>query len=272
MGMTSDEQVEPAELKKVFEAGGLTLHYQPQVDIRQRWPRIVGYEALMRWPCPDGGFIPPARFIPVAEESGLILPLDLWAIERACVEMRRLPATRAFNPRVSVNVSTQHFRDRDFARSVAAILKRTRLDPGRLTLEVTETVLMEQAETALENIAALRETGVSLSLDDFGTGYSSLAYLKTLPVQEIKLDRSFAQDLPGWPPDETPYRGPDSLPILFMGGGDAVIVSAAIEMAAGLGLRVVAEGVEAARQVSWLRQAGCQSIQGFLYGRPAPLS
>jgi len=251
MNAMSSMPVQVADLTRAFEDGDLLLHYQPQVDASQRWPEILGYEALSRWPLPDGSFIPPDRFIPVAEECGLVTDLDIWVIGSVCEELARTKAS-GVSRRVgmSANVSTSQFGQRRFARSVADILTRTGVDPASLTLEITERAALDQNDETLKNIHAFGEMGVSLSLDDFGTGYSSLLHLKTLPIQEIKLDRSLVIDLP--------HRH-----------RDAVIVSATIGLAAALGLRVVAEGVELACQADWLRANGCPSIQGFLYGRPA---
>lgn len=243
-----------ADLTRAFDNADLLLHYQPQVDVSQRWPRIVGYEAMSRWPLLDGSFVPPDRFIPLAESCGLITSLDIWVIETVCKELARRPATGAGSRfRMSANVSPQKFAQRQFAQSVADVLTRTGADPTRLTLEITERAVLVEDETTLTNIHALREIGISLALDDFGTGYSSLLLLSSLPIQEIKLDRTFVSGLP--------HRELD-----------AKIISATIDLASGLGLRVVAEGVERAGQSSWLRQKGCNVIQGFLYGHPAPRS
>lgn len=241
------------DLTKAYEHGELVLHYQPQVNVSRRWPQIVGYEALVRWPQPDGGMISPDHFIPMAEECGVILAFDIWVIESVCTELAKIKSdgTRP-GLSMSANVSPQQFRQPCFAQSVANILSKTGADPASLTLEITERAMLVEDEITLRNTNALNEIGVSLSLDDFGTGYSSLFYLKAMPIQEVKLDRSFICGLPHRP-------------------RDAAIVSATINLAAELGLRVVAEGVELAEQATWLREKGCQTIQGFLYGGPAPL-
>ncbi len=251
MDMTPSGQCAVSDLTKAFENDILELHYQPQVDVSQGWPKIIGYEALARWPLPNGQFVPPDLFIPVAEETGLVTSLDLWVIETVCKKLARMnaiPAPRCLT--MSANVSAQQFGRPDFAQSVADILDRTGVDPACLTLEITECAVLNETETTLQNILALRELGVSLSLDDFGTGYSSLVHLRALPIQEVKLDRSFIAELP-------------------QGQRESAIVGATINLAADLGLRVIAEGVETARQVDWLRMKGCHLIQGFLYGRPA---
>lgn len=247
-------EVRISDLTRAFENGDLLLHYQPQVNVARRWPAIVGYEALARWPVAGGGFVPPDTFIPMAEDSGLVLALDTWVIETVCKELARLKAagTRP-GLGMSANVSPQHFQQPQFARSVADILTRTGVDPASLTLEVTERAVLNQGKTTLSNTLALSEIGVALSLDDFGTGYASLFYLRDLPIQEVKLDRSFISGLP--------HRHQD-----------AAIVKATINLAAELGLHVVAEGVELAEQAEWLRIKGCETLQGFLYGRPAALN
>lgn len=248
----SSAPIRAEDLTQAFDDGSLLLHYQPQVDVARDWPVIVGYEALARWPRNDGTFIPPDRFIPVAEDCGLIAALDMWVVETVCADLARAAKSGASQGiRTSANVSTRLFKERCFARSIADILTRTGANPTLLTLEITERAVLELDDATLDNLNTFREMGVSLSLDDFGTGFSSLLHLKTLPIQEIKLDRSFVKDLPH------EHR-------------DAVIVSATISLAAALGLRVVAEGVEQACQVDWLRSNGCHTIQGFLYGRPAP--
>lgn len=251
MTITLPRPVKALELTRAFEKGDLMLHFQPQVDISQRWPKIVGYEALARWPLPDGSFISPDRFIPVAEECGMVMALDIWVIECVCTELARAKASKAVGrTTMSANVSAQQFGKPQFAQSVADILGKTGADPTCLTLEITERAVLGKGKVTMRNILALREIGVSLTLDDFGTGYSSLFHLKSLPIQEVKLDRSFITDLPHQP-------------------RDAAIVSATIKLASELGLRVVAEGVEQACQALWLRANGCQTIQGFLFGRPA---
>lgn len=243
-----------SDLERAFEHGDLTLYYQPQVNVSRRWPKIVGYEALARWPIAGGGFIPPNRFIPVAEECGFMLPFDIWVIETVCQELARIKADGA-RPGLSMsaNVSPQQFCQPHFAQSVADIVTRTGIDPTHLTLEITERAVLSQDETTLRNIFVLHEIGVALSLDDFGTGYSSLFHLRVLPIQEVKLDRSFVSALP--------YRQ-----------RDVKIVKATINLAAELGLRVVAEGVELTCQAECLRDMGCHTMQGFLYGLPAARS
>ena len=243
---------ESADLVRAFENGDMHLYYQPKVDVLRPWPVIIGYEALSRWLLPDGRFVMPDDFIPVAEECGLVTALDSWVIGAVCEELARSSLDNgARRVGMAANVSAKQFGERAFAQSVGDILTRTGVDPAGLTLEITERAVLDEDETTLGNIHALREMGVSLSLDDFGTGYSSLFHLSSLPIQEIKLDRRFVSGVP--------HRH-----------RDGAILAATINLALDLGLRVVAEGVELAQQAEWLRSHGCQSIQGFLYGRPAP--
>jgi EAL domain-containing protein (putative c-di-GMP-specific phosphodiesterase class I) len=251
MDMTPSKPAAAETLAGALENDVLDLYYQPQVELSQRWPRIVGYEALARWQLPNGLFVPPDRFIPVAEECGLMTKLDIWVIEKVCRKLARMKQSGA--PRcltMSANVSAQQFGRPDFAQSVADILDRTGVDPACLTLEITERAVLDQTETTLRNLHALRELGVAISLDDFGTGYSSLFHLRTLPIQEVKLDKSFIAQLP-------------------QGRRETAIVSATINLATDLSLRVVAEGVETATQVEWLKKKGCHLVQGFLFGCPA---
>lgn len=241
---------EAATLTRAFENGDLLLHYQPQVDVSQPWPMITGYEALSRWPLPDGRLVPPDRFIPVAEACGLLTVFDLWVIDSVCQELAKLgKADDSRHITMAANVSPQQLGAAQFARSVSDILTRTGIDPSCLKLEITERTFLPENEMTFHNIHALREMGILLSLDDFGTGFSSLFHLRTLPIQEIKLDRSFIAELP-------------------LRQRDVAIVKATIDLATGLGLGVVAEGVELARQADWLRMNGCPLIQGFLFGRP----
>lgn len=250
MNLVPGKSKELMKLTRAFENGDLMLHYQPQVDVSCLWPQIIGYEALARWPLPDGTFIPPDRFIPVAEDSGLILTIDLWVIEGVCNKLALMNAAdRARRIGMSANVSPQHFRQPHFAQAVDDILTRAGVDPCCLTLEITERAMLDQDDITLANIRQLHEIGVTLSLDDFGTGYSSLLHLRALPIQEVKLDRCFISGLP--------HRQ-----------RDIAIIRATIDLAADLGLRVVAEGVEQAQHANWLRLNGCRTIQGFLYGRP----
>lgn len=223
----------------------LMLYFQPQVD---RQARVIGAEALLRWQHPSLGMVSPAEFIPVAEETGLILELGDWVLREACEALRRLPASRL--PRLSVNISPHQFARRDFVERVAARVEAAGIDPARLLLEITEGVLIDDLYAAVETLNGLKRIGVALAIDDFGVGYSSLSYLKRLPLDELKIDRSFIQELED--------------------ANDAAIVQTIIAIARHLALAVVAEGVETHEQQAFLEANGCHAFQGFLFHRPMP--
>ena len=236
-------------LRRALEREELRLHYQPQVDTVSE--RIVGMEALLRWQHPEMGLVPPAQFIPLAEETGLIMPIGECTLRAACLQTRRWHE-RGFGPlRVAVNLSAHQFKQKDFPRTVARILGETGLDPGCLELELTESTVMDDVDQAIEILHALNAMGVYLSIDDFGTGYSSLSYLKRLPIDALKIDRSFVRDI-----------GADS--------DDAAIVTAIIAMAHSLKLKVIAEGVETREQFAFLRKCRCDAMQGYYFSRPVP--
>ncbi len=237
-----------AELAQVIERHQLGLHYQPVVAIGDG--RLTGVEALVRWTHPERGPVPPASFIPLAEQSGLIVPLGRWVLETASRQMCRWERDGlAAGMDLAVNVSVRQLREPGFAASVTEILERTGLDPGRLVLEITESLLMESIDAVLDVLEELRRRGVRLAIDDFGTGYSSLAYLVRLPVQVLKIDRSFVVRL-----DED--------------HNSATLVRSIIMLARDLDLQTVAEGVEEARQLENLRRLGCEKVQGFYFSRP----
>jgi EAL domain-containing protein (putative c-di-GMP-specific phosphodiesterase class I) len=205
----------------------------------------------MRWERDDGGMVSPAIFIPLAEETGLIVPLGIWALQQACLAQQRMSALGLSLP-LSVNVSPQQFRQADFVQQVCSILQEHDVEPALLILEVTEGLLVERLEEIVARMNELAALGVRFSIDDFGTGYSSLAYLKRMPLYELKIDRSFIMDMP----DDA---------------NDVVIVQTILAMAGQMGLRVVAEGVETQAQADFLAAHGCHALQGYLLGRPAPL-
>lgn len=236
-----------AALRDSLAQGGLHLHYQPQVRIADG--TICGVEALARWTHPELGVITPDRFIPIAEESGLIEPLGAWALDQACRQLAEWRAQGIAIPAVSVNLSPLHFRNENLPDLVAGALARYRLAPGMLTLEITEGVMMDDGPTATNMLRVIHALGVGLSMDDFGTGYSSLSGLATMPFSELKIDRSFINRL------ETD-------------AGTLAIVTAVIRIGQSLGMTVVAEGVETAAQRDILRQLGCHAAQGYLLGRP----
>ncbi len=226
----------------------LFLVYQPQVDVRLG--RTVGYEALLRWRHPELGLVSPDRFIPVAEVSGLIVPIGDWVMQHAFQQQRELKA-RGHSSTMAINISAIQFRRTDFVQRVKQALASTGVEPSDIELEITESALMDPTAELLQRLDDLRELGIRLALDDFGTGYSSLSYLKRLPIQALKLDRSFVSDLPGDPED-------------------AAISSATLSMASDLGVEVVAEGVETDAQRRFLQLRGCRLMQGYLFSQPVP--
>lgn len=233
-------------LRKAIDREELVLHYQPKVEIATG--RITGAEALLRWHHPEQGIIPPAQFIPLAEETGLILPLGEFVLSRACQDAMQWQQHGCPLP-VSVNVSSLQFRRGDMPSIIQAALQRSGLPPGNLIIELTESLLMDNAQSNIDMLHAIKALGVRLSMDDFGTGYSSLSYLKRFPLDELKIDQVFVRDLPGDP-------------------GNAAIVGSVIAMAHGLGLKVTAEGVETPSQMNYLKLHGCDQFQGYLFSRP----
>jgi len=234
-------------LRKAISAGQLTLHYQPQINLMSG--KVIGVEALVRWSDPERGLIHPSAFIPLAEETRLILPLGDWVLRAACAQMREWRDRGLDLPHVSVNVSARQFQHAEFIDRVRSVLLETGLEAGALDLEITETTAMQNAETSVEVIHALRALGVGVSIDDFGTGYSSLNYLKRFPITCVKIDRVFVRDL-------------------ATSDGDAAIVAAVIGIARSLRIRVIAEGVENAEQLAFLRRRKCDAAQGYLFSRP----
>ena len=238
------------DLRQALAHKELLLYYQPQVD---RSGRILGAEILLRWKHPLRGFISPVDFIPLAEETGLILPIGQWVMEGACNQVKQWSSDPvASQLKVSVNVSSLQFRQDDFVERVSLLIRESGIDATRLKLELTETLVLGDIENTIMKMLALRQTGVSFSMDDFGTGYSSLAYLTRLPLDEIKIDKSFVSSLPG-------------------NHNDEIIAQTIISMGQSLGLRVVAEGVETEEQRVFLEAHGCHAYQGYLFSRPVPL-
>ena len=236
-----------ANLRQALQNGELELHYQPQIDLRSG--RISGVEALARWNCAALGPVSPAEFIPLAEESGVIVPLGRWVLQSACRQAAAWHVAGLLESieHVAVNLSACQFRDAGLMDDILAILAQTNLPAGLLELEITEGVLMDKVQANLELMQRFRHAGIHLSIDDFGTGYSSMSYLRRFPIDQIKIDRSFVNDVPG--------------------DGEA-IVTAIIAMARSLHLGVVAEGVETASQAAFLRRAGCDIMQGYYFARP----
>ncbi|HEX7121755.1 MAG TPA: EAL domain-containing protein [Gemmatimonadaceae bacterium] len=239
-----------ADLRRAVERREFTLAYQPIVDISSREP--TGVEALLRWHHPSRGEVTPKNFIPLAEETGLIVPLGRWVLREACCQCARWNRRRANAPlTLTINLSAKQLLDDGIVTDVQAALDESGLDPACLLLEITESVLMQETEAALARLQALKQLGVRLAIDDFGTGYSSLSYLQQFPVDVLKIDRSFVEGL-------------------LHGTNDAALVRTIVALAGSLTLRTVAEGVEDERQQSQLIELGCNSAQGFLFCHPLP--
>ena len=236
-------------LRLAIERNEFLLHYQPLVDIGTG--RIVATEALVRWDHPQLGRIGPARFIPVAEESGLIVPLGEWVLRQACTQLMLWREQGIQPPRMVVNLSPRQFRQKHLLRNFYRVLSETGVDPHWLGLEITESVIMDNPEISIGILQELKALGFELSLDDFGTGYSSLSYLKRLPIDKLKIDQSFVRDITTDVDDEA-------------------MVAAIIVMAHQLNIEVVAEGVETEGQLAFLREQGCDEFQGYLFSRPQP--
>ncbi|OIQ86749.1 cyclic di-GMP phosphodiesterase Gmr [mine drainage metagenome] len=238
------------DLRRAVPNHQLRLYYQIQMDNDQR---PVGAEALVRWICPLRGLVSPMQFIPIAEESALILDIGHWVLETACRQLEewgRNAHTRGLI--LAINISAQQFRMPDFVERVAAVVRSHHFPPSRLKLELTESVVLNDVAGVIEKMRLLGALGIKLSLDDFGTGYSSLSYLKRLPLDQIKIDQSFVRDI-------------------TTDANDAVMVQAIIHMAMNFGLEVIAEGVETDAQLAFLRQHGCMAYQGYLFGKPLPI-
>jgi diguanylate cyclase len=242
------------DLHHAISRGELHVHYQPLIDLTSG--RVAGFEALLRWEHPTWGMIPPLSFIPVAEDTGLIVGIGAWVLDegaRQLAEWRReLPQGRRLT--MSVNLSARQLRDTEIVERVRLALEHADLDPRALTLEITESTLMENPTKAAEILDRIKRLGVGLAVDDFGTGYSSLAYLRRFPVDTVKIDRAFVDDLDR---DDT---------------SDETLVAAIIAMAGALGVHTIAEGVETPKQARRLQSLGCDEAQGYLYARPVTAS
>src|SRR5579864_3721100 len=235
------------DLRGALERREFMLHYQPKIDLQTG--AITGAEALIRWIHPQRGLVSPLMFVPVAEDSGLILPIGMWVRREACLQARAWQDAGLPPLSVAVNISVVEFRDENFLESIRAILKETRLEPRCLELELTESVLMQHAEATTSVLQQLKAMGVYLAVDDFGTGYSSLSYLRRFPIDALKIDRSFVREI---------TSNPD----------DATIVSAVISMCRSLRQRVIGEGVETRQQLAFLQNQRCGEGQGYYFSRP----
>jgi len=239
-----------AELEKAIFWRQFRVYYQPQIDSAQR---VIGVEALLRWQHPLRGLVPPVEFIPLAEALNLIVPIGLWVLETACEQLQAWagdPLTHHLQ--IAVNVSVRQFQQANFVAQVQKTLLDSGANPARLKLELTESLVLDNMGEAIGKMHEIKRMGVSFSMDDFGTGYSSLSYLAQLPIDQLKIDKSFVQNIPGKSSDET-------------------IARTIISMGQGLGMSVIAEGVETEAQCAFLAHHGCHTYQGYLFSRPLPI-
>jgi diguanylate cyclase len=239
------------DMHRAVERGELELHYQPQVEVASG--RIVGFEALVRWRHPELGMVSPVKFIPIAEENGRIIEIGAWVLETACRQMQDWLQRGAQVARMAVNLSARQFLASDLCEMVEQTLVRTGLPSAALELEITEGTAMYGAERTIATLSRLRDLGIKLALDDFGTGYSSLAYLKRFPLDVLKVDQSFVRNITTDP-------------------GDAAITTAVVSLARSFGLSVIAEGVETAEHLEFIRGLGCEDYQGYYFSKPLPAS
>ncbi len=239
-------------LAKALVRGELLLQYQPIVDLSEK---IVGMEALMRWNSPEFGEIPPSLFVPLAERSGAIGSMGAWVLEEGCRQLERW----SHNPTasewtLSINISAHQFNNSNFVDDILDLLKRYRIEPGKLILELTESAFLNAKGSKLQNeFQRIRDAGVGIAVDDFGTGFSSMCYLRYLPISHIKIDKTFIDEV-------------------AVSKKDQGIVEATVMLAKALEVEVVAEGVETAAQLTYLKNAGCSTFQGFLFGKPGDIS
>lgn len=238
-----------SSLRHALSRGEFLLHYQPKLDIGCE--QYGGAEALLRWNHPERGLVGPNEFIPILEDTGLILPVGLWVLETACAQMRTWESEGLHVPSIAVNLSARQFQQADLAARIRDIIESSGIAPGRIELEITESMLMHDPQQAVRTLASLKDLGVCLSVDDFGTGYSSLAYLKQFPLDSLKIDRAFISNITHDP-------------------NDAAITLTIINLAHNLNLKVVAEGVETESQARFLMEHGCDILQGYYFSRPLP--
>jgi EAL domain-containing protein (putative c-di-GMP-specific phosphodiesterase class I) len=238
------------DLRRAVDQDELWLSYQPLVDAESE--RIIGVESLVRWTHPERGGVSPAEFIPIAEQTNLIIPIGDWVLRNACAQAKAWQDAGYPSVPVSVNVSVAQILHQDVVATVEQVLAEPNLDPGLLHIEITENILMSNFEAGLAMITELRKRGIEVLLDDFGTGYSSLSYLKRFPINTVKIDQTFVRDIP----DDA---------------DDVAIVRAIIRMARALNLKVTAEGVENQSQLDLLREEGCDTLQGYRFGQPMPV-
>ena len=238
-----------SDIRKALERDEFVLFFQPQLNLESN--QMIGVEALIRWIHPTKGLVSPAEFIPVAEETGLIIPIGDWVLRKACDYLNEWKAAGINNIKMSVNIATSHFKRRDFSENVLKILYNANVDGNKMELEINESSLMENTEDTALTLKKLREHNIGISIDDFGTGYSSLGYLKSFPITTLKIDQSFVRDI-------------------MNNGEDRAIVTTIINLAKNLKLEVVAEGVETEEALTFLKSNHCDIMQGFYYSKPLP--
>ncbi|MBF0356130.1 MAG: bifunctional diguanylate cyclase/phosphodiesterase [Alphaproteobacteria bacterium] len=236
-----------ASLRRAIERDEFEVYFQPKVVLATG--KVSGAEALIRWKNPERGLVSPLDFIPLAEETGLIVPIGEWVLSEACRHAARWRQNGQLNGRIAINLSARQFQDLHLMERIEGILATTKVDPANIELELTESVVMSNPAETIDILKELRAKGFSVAVDDFGTGYSSLSYLKRLPISALKIDRSFVMDLPG-------------------DADDAAIARTILNLARSLGLETVAEGVETVEQANYLSEQGCNLAQGYLFGRP----
>lgn len=236
------------ELRQALDENQLSLYYQPQVDYHGN---LIGAEALIRWNHPQKGFIPPDKFIPIAEECGLIQAVGTWVLEQSFIHLMQWDRQQVHLPHLAINISPRQFYHDDFVEILAKLVKQYQISPSRIMLEFTEGLLMNDVDAAIDKIKHLKKLGYTFSIDDFGTGYSSLSYLKHLPVDQLKIDKSFVEDI---------TKNED----------DAVFVGTIIAIAQHMNLDVVAEGVESKMELEFLKENGCACYQGYYFSQPLP--
>jgi len=237
------------DLRMALQRKELLLYYQPQIDSLSG--KIIGVEALIRWKHPERGLVSPLEFIPLAEDTGMIVPISNWVLETACNQSRTWQDQSICNVPISVNLTNHHFQQRTLIKDISELLERTGIQSSDLILEITESTVMEDTDITLKNFQELTKMGLRLSVDDFGTGYSSLSYLKRFPIHAIKIDRSFIKDV-------------------ITSKDDAAIANTIISMAHNLNMIVVAEGVETEDQLRFLLERNCDELQGYLFSSPLP--
>jgi EAL domain-containing protein (putative c-di-GMP-specific phosphodiesterase class I) len=240
-----------SDLRHAIDKGQLELYYQPQVDSDNE--TLCGIEALMRWHHPDKGLISPDEFIPIAEETGLILSLGEWLINTACQHSNRLVKAGIKDVSIAINISGIQIRESSFIDTVGKALQNYKINPGVLEFELTESILMDDSALVIDKVNKLKAMGINVAIDDFGTGFSSMSYLKSFPINKLKIDRSFISGLP-------------------KSSEDTAITRAIIAMAHGMNIKVVAEGVEHDDQVNFLSENNCDIYQGYYYARPTPFT